>query len=109
MKTNDTIDAASERAVALALAEIPDRPDPAPRHPVRLSVVDQLMGEADKERALDEMMADVVEVVRRQRARLGRKVCSPHDGKTIRQITALLRAMSADISADNDPSFGEQP
>lgn len=65
--------------------------------------------EAQQQRWLDEAMADVVEVVRRQRTRLGRRVCSPSDGKIIRQIFGLLRSMSADVTADDDPSFGDHP
>jgi hypothetical protein len=65
--------------------------------------------EAQQQRWLDEAMADVVEVVRRQRTRLGRRVCSPSDGKVIRQIFGLVRSMSADVSADDDPSFGDHP
>jgi hypothetical protein len=59
------------------------------------------------ERNLDAAMADVVELLRRHRTRLGRRVCSTPDGKMVRQIFGLLRSMSADVSADNDPSWGE--
>lgn len=58
------------------------------------------------QRHLDEAMADAVEVVRRHRTRLGRRVCSPHDGQTIRQIFGLLRGMLAESSADSDQSWG---
>jgi hypothetical protein len=49
--------------------------------------------EAQRERDFDAAMGDVVELVARHRARLGRKSCSQHDGATIRKIFALLRNM----------------
>lgn len=61
--------------------------------------------EAQRQRYLDEAMADAVEVVRRQRDRGGRKVCSANDGKVIRKVFDLLRGIHGSESADNDPSF----
>jgi hypothetical protein len=49
--------------------------------------------EAQRQRDLDGAMGDVVELVARHRARLGRKTCSAHDGATIRKIFDLLRSL----------------
>jgi hypothetical protein len=69
----------------------------------------QEAAEAAREQLLDDAMADVDEIVRRHRTRLGRKVCSRHDGATIRKIWGLLRSMhGADVSADDDSAFGER-
>jgi hypothetical protein len=80
--------------------------------PMRLSVNNgetgsqrQEQDEAQRQRELDAAMADTVEVVRRQRERSGRRVCSPNDGKIIRKVFDLLRGMHGSESADNDPSF----
>jgi hypothetical protein len=59
------------------------------------------------ERNLDAAMADVVELLRRHRTRMGRRVCSTPDGKMVRQIFGLLRSMSGE-GADDDPSWGER-
>jgi acyl-CoA reductase-like NAD-dependent aldehyde dehydrogenase len=58
-----------------------------------------------RQRDLDAALADAVEIVRRQRDRLGRRVCSRPDGGVIRQIFKLLENMQAEVTADNDPSF----
>jgi hypothetical protein len=50
--------------------------------------------EAQRQRDLDAALAEVVELVTRHRARLGRKTCSHHDGGIIRRIFDLLRSMS---------------
>ena len=54
--------------------------------------------EAQRQRDLDAALADAVEVVARQRQRLGRRTCTPHDGATVRKINELLRGMLADGS-----------
>ena len=59
--------------------------------------------EAIAQRLLDDGMADTVELVRRHRARLNRRVTSPSDGRIIRQIFTLLRNMSQD---DTKTTFG---
>jgi hypothetical protein len=62
--------------------------------------------EAQRQRDLDAALADSIEVVNRHRARLGRKVCSRHDGETVRKVYELLRSvMGPDAGADGDPSF----
>ena len=55
------------------------------------------------QRLMDEAMADAVELVRRHRARLNRRVTSPSDGRIIRQVFMLLRNMSND---DSKTTFG---
>ena len=61
---------------------------------------------AQRQRDEDAALADADEIVRRMRARLGRKVCSPTDGRIIREIWERLKAMpGAEISSDDDPSF----
>jgi predicted DNA-binding transcriptional regulator YafY len=57
-----------------------------------------------RQRDLDAALADAIEVVARHRARLSRKVCSRHDGQTVRQVFELLRGM-LENGADGDPSF----
>ena len=59
-----------------------------------------------RQRDEDAALADADEIVRRMRARLGRKVCSPTDGRIIREIWERLKAMpGAEITSDDDPSF----
>ena len=61
---------------------------------------------AQRQRDEDAALADADEIVRRMRARLGRKVCSPADGRIIREIWERLKAMpGAEITSDDDPSF----
>jgi ribosomal protein L12E/L44/L45/RPP1/RPP2 len=69
----------------------------------------QRAAEADEQtqRDLDAAMADVIELLRRHRTRLGRRVCSVPDGKLARQMFGMLRSMSSEGGADNDPSWGE--
>lgn len=55
--------------------------------------------EANRQRDLDAAMADVVEVVARQRSRLGRRICSSHDGSTVRKVFDLLKAMNGDTES----------
>lgn len=50
--------------------------------------------EAQRQHGLDAALADVVEMVARHRARIGRKTCSQHDGATIRKIFDLLRGLT---------------
>jgi hypothetical protein len=62
--------------------------------------------DAQRQRDLDAAFADAIEVVSRQRARLGRRVCSRHDGETTRRIFEFLRNMQDKSGgADGDPSF----
>lgn len=61
--------------------------------------------EAAAQRLLDDAMADTVELVRRHRARLNRRVTSPSDGRVIRQVFALLRAMTQE---DAKTTFGSE-
>jgi hypothetical protein len=64
--------------------------------------------EEQRQRDLDAAHGDAIEVVRRAQVRQGRRVFSPHDGKTVRLIYELLRSMAGpDGGADNDPSFRE--
>ena len=60
--------------------------------------------EAQRQRDLDAALADVVEIVNRHRARLGRRVCSSSDGRVIRELHTTLRSM-AGVEAGGDPSF----
>jgi hypothetical protein len=57
-----------------------------------------------RQRDLDAALGDAIEVVARHRVRLGRRVCSRHDGETVRRIYELLRGL-LDGGADGDPSF----
>lgn len=59
----------------------------------------------EKQRNADHALADAVEIVARQRARLGRRVCSGHDGTTIRKIHELLRAMGESHAELADHGF----
>jgi hypothetical protein len=60
----------------------------------------------DRQRDLDAALADAIEVVSRHRARLGRRVCSRHDGEATRKVWELLRGMlGPDAGGDSDPSF----
>lgn len=87
-----------EEAVRIALGEAPG-----------LAPSDAIKAEADalilqRQRDLDAALADSIEVVSRHRARLSRKVCSRHDGETVRRVFELLRGM-LETGADGDPSF----
>lgn len=62
--------------------------------------------EVEYQRLLDAAMADAIEIVARQRTRLGRRVCSRPDGAVVRQMFDLLKNMSSEIGAENDPAFG---
>jgi hypothetical protein len=50
----------------------------------------------ERERHLDEAMGDVVELVRRHRSRLGRRVTTASDGRLIRQIFLMVRNMNGE-------------
>ncbi|HEY1431849.1 MAG TPA: hypothetical protein VGF39_09515 [Stellaceae bacterium] len=63
--------------------------------------VDSQRHQADSDAAL----ADAVEAVARQRARLSRKICSRHDAETIRRIHELLRGMLAETA---DPGMNDE-
>jgi hypothetical protein len=60
--------------------------------------------EAQRQRDLDGALADAVEAVARQRARLGRRSCTQHDGATVRRIFEELRGMLP-VSNSGDPGF----
>jgi hypothetical protein len=79
-----------EEAVRIALCEAPRPTSEAP----------DLQRQCD----LDAALADAIEIVSRHRARLGRKVCSRHDGETVRRVFELLRGM-LETGAEADPSF----
>ena len=53
--------------------------------------------EAQRQHGLDAALADVVEMIARHRARIGRKTCSQHDGATIRKIFDLLRGLTPGV------------
>lgn len=60
----------------------------------------------DRQRLRHAALADAIEVVHRQRARLGRRVCSTHDGATVDKVFELLRSMAgADGGSDSDPAW----
>ena len=63
-----------------------------------------LAAETQRQRDLDAALADAIEVVARHRARLGRRICSRHDGEQVRRIFELLRGLM-DAGGDADPSF----
>jgi hypothetical protein len=60
----------------------------------------------EHQRQLDGALADAIEIVARHRTRLGRRVCSRPDGAVVRQMFDLLKGMSSEVGADNDPAFG---
>lgn len=82
-----------EEAVRIALCEQPGEPSDRAK-----------LAEMERQRDLDAALADAIEIVARHRARSGRKVCSRHDGETVRKVFELLRGM-LESGADNDPSF----
>lgn len=57
-----------------------------------------------RQRDLDAALADAIEVVARQRQRLGRRSCTAHDGATTRRIFEALRAMLTAANS-SDPGF----
>jgi hypothetical protein len=89
------------QAVAIALQE-PEKPPAQQAQPKRYEPTE----EEERQRLLDAALADAIEMVARQRMRLGRRVCSRPDGTITRQVYELLRSMvGPDGGADNDPSF----
>jgi hypothetical protein len=60
---------------------------------------------AQRVRDLDAALADAIEVVARHRSRLGRRVCSRHDGEAVRRVFETLRGLLTEGGADADPSF----
>jgi hypothetical protein len=87
-----------EEAVRVALCEAPG---PAPPEAIKAEAEALVL---QRQRDLDAALADAIEVVSRHRARLSRKVCSRHDGETVRRVFELLRGM-LETGADGDPSF----
>ena len=71
---------------------------------VALEVGQAAVLDVQRQRDLDGALADAIEVVARQRARLKRRVCSRHDGETTRRVYELLRGM-LESGADDDASF----
>ena len=55
-----------------------------------------------RQRDLDAALADAIEIVARQRARLGRRVCNRLDGELVRTVFETLRRVQAETS---DPGF----
>jgi hypothetical protein len=101
MQAARLVDEAEERETHEAMAEIANE--------VRRASMHNSEAAAQRQRNLDSALADAVEVVKRHRSRLGRNVCSTHDGAAIRQIWVLLGGMvGADGTSDSDPSFGHQ-
>jgi hypothetical protein len=102
LRAHDDDDAAEvgRQAIATALAEVAAaEPPPQPR---RFDPTE----EEERERLLDAALADAIEMVARQRNRLGRRVCSRPDGTVTRKIFELLRGMAGvDGGNDGDPSF----
>ena len=94
IEDQEFIQAAGREAVQAAIAHDDAKSDFA-----------RQLEEEKRQRDLDAALADAVEVVARQRGRLGRRVCSVYDAKTVRQIHELLRAMGADSVSESDPSF----
>jgi len=90
------------------LNEIEAVADEVGREAVRVAIAAPDAGkaeaEAQRQRDLDAALADSIEVVARQRARLGRRICSRHDGEQVRRIFELLRGLM-DAGADQDASF----
>jgi hypothetical protein len=84
-------------AVQKALAEF----ESGPR---KVDLAKAEAAEAERQRELDAALADAVEVVARQRQRLGRRTCSTHDGAAVRRVFELLRGMLP-VSGDADPGF----
>ena len=64
----------------------------------------QQEAEAQRQRDLDAALADAIEVVARQRARLARRTCTRHDGETVRHIFEALRGLLSQ-SDSSDPRF----
>jgi hypothetical protein len=55
-----------------------------------------------RQRDLDAALADAIEVVARQRARLGRRVCNRLDGELVRTVFETLRRVQSETS---EPGF----
>jgi hypothetical protein len=88
-ETTRTVDAVGLEAVSLALAS-----------PAEVRKDEPRKDEVDRQRDLDAALADAVEAVARQRARLGRRVCSRHDGEAVRKIFEVLRALQPGADSD---------
>jgi hypothetical protein len=105
------LDDGAEGAVRKALEEIEpaavETVDKALRCDLERQIEQAEQIKLQRQRDLDAALADAVEIVARQRTRLGRRVCSRNDGRAIRSIFELLRAMMPDngVEADSDRSF----
>lgn len=99
---------AMANASALDIGELEAAADAIGMEAVQIALAQADAGKAEaaaqRQRDLDAALADVVEIVARHRARLGRRVCSRSDGAVVRQMFDLLRCMG-EIGADADPSF----
>ena len=60
--------------------------------------------EEKRQRDLDAALADAIEIVARQRARLGRRVCNRFDGELVRTVFETLRRVQAETSEPGFPS-----
>jgi hypothetical protein len=100
---NETVDAAIRQGAVVATRRLATRKNPLAA--VAQVEPGQVEAEAHSPRVLDAALADVVEVVARQRMRMGRRACSRHDAETIRRVFELLRGLMAEASADTNPSF----
>jgi hypothetical protein len=96
MRRADTAERFAQEAVATALT-IPDDVIPDDELIRREEEAEsRAKADAEAQRDLDAALADVIEVVARHRSRLGRRVCSSHDGGVVRKMFDLLRSMNGD-------------
>ena len=89
LEDQDFAAAAAREAVQAALAH-----DDARAEAAQLDV--------QRQRDLDAALADAIEVVARQRTRLGRRVCNRLDGELVRIVFETLRRVQSETS---DPGF----
>jgi hypothetical protein len=60
--------------------------------------------EVQRQRDLDAALADAIEIVARQRSRLGRRVCNRLDGELVRTVFETLRRVQAETSEPGFPA-----
>ena len=96
MRTVDVEDDTFGSAIGLAAVSsaLVVQPDDDDRRKLDEEARAKADAEAQRQHSLDAALADVVEMVARHRARIGRKTCSQHDGATIRKIFDLLRGLT---------------